>query len=475
MNTNNLVGQERAEINVVVERLRREIGSASVYTDTATIDRYSHDAWPVSVLQDQLGEHPHRPDVVVMADSPLAVSTALRIAKESATPLTPRGLGSSVTGQALPTRGGIVLDLVNLVGEPELDELNQTVSAPAGVRGSDLEAWLAERGYTMNFFPQSLTRSSIGGWVATRATGQLSSKYGGIESAIVSYDVILSDSTACTVEQKPRAAVGPDLRQLFLGSEGTFGIVTRIAMKVYRRAEASISEAWVLSDVVSGTDAMREIYQAGIRPALMRFYDDSETQHAVRGDSVTGCALFLTHDGLASLAAAEHEASREIVIAHGGKSLGSEPVESWYRRRFDFSTVEKLLAEPGGYAETIEVAHLWSGIVPLYEGLVEALAPYADEVLGHFSHVYTQGASLYVILLGKAEDNVEASRRLDVIWRVAMETTTRLGGELSHHHGAGLARQDFISQNLGAQHELIARLKKALDPSGILNPGHLGL
>jgi alkyldihydroxyacetonephosphate synthase len=360
-------------------------------------------------------------------------------------------------------------------GEPELDEMNLIVTVPAGTRGSDLEAWLEERDFTANFFPQSLMRSSVGGWVATRATGQLSSRYGGIEDAVVRYTVILSDGSVMSVGQKPRAAVGPDLKELFLGSEGTFGIVLDVTLKVYRRSPATISEAWLLPNVQAGLTALREIYQSGIRPSLMRFYDPAEARYALKDLASTECALFLSHEGLPSIAGAEHEESRRILGTLGARSLGADPVDSWYERRFDFSAVEELLAEEGGYAETIEVAHLWTGIEELYSALTEALAPLADEVLGHFSHVYLQGISLYVIVLGRAENNREASKRLNQIWHTAMQVTTDLGGELSHHHGAGLARQEFIRQNLGKQYQLIERLKGALDPAGILNPGHLGL
>jgi alkyldihydroxyacetonephosphate synthase len=476
MNTpSSATGLRSQATDEVVSRLTAALSAGRVFVDAGNLDAYSHDAWPVSILENQQGQHPHRPDVVVQASNQAEVVRVLAIARETDTPLVARGLGSSVTGQALPTRGGIVLDLSLLIGEPELDEIDMTVTAPGGVRGSDLESWLALRGYTMNFFPQSLTRSSIGGWIATRATGQLSSKYGGIEQAATAYTVVLSDGTIVELSQKPRAAVGPDLRQLFLGSEGMFGIVTSVTLKIYRVAAATISEAWRLPNVWSGVRAMRSIYQSGLRPSLMRFYDETETRHAIPSYDDGGCALFLSFDSIGTVAEAERTEARRMVEELGGTSLGSAPVESWYSRRFDFSTVEKLLAEDGGYAETIEVAHLWSGIEPLYDDLKAALGPLADEVLGHFSHVYPQGVSLYVILLGRARDNKEAASRLAEIWRTAMEITTRNGGELSHHHGAGLARQAFIPESLGSQHGVIRRLKEALDPAAILNPGHLGL
>ena len=215
--------------------------------------------------------------------------------------------------------------------------------------------------------------------------------------------------------------------------------------------------------------------QSGIRPSLVRFYDEAEAQFAVPDLEVNKCVLFLTHEGLTSISKAEHLESSKIVEASGGVTLGSIPVENWYKRRFDFSAVENILASKGGYAETIEVAHNWSEIEALYSRLVKELTPLSDTVLGHFSHVYTNGASLYVILLGKTDTDEEAVIRLRKLWDTAMTVVTEMGGEISHHHGAGLARQDFIAKSLGKQHEILKKLKSVMDPEGILNPGHLGL
>lgn len=458
----------------LVDTLRDALEGSTVSTDDALLDALGHDAWPVSVVAARRGLHPTRPEAAVMARSEEDVATVLREAAAAGVPVVARGLGSSVTGQPLPTRGGVVLDLEELVGEPELDETDLTVTVPAGYNGGRLETWLGERGYTLNHYPQSLHRSSVGGWLATRATGQLSAKYGGIEQLVAAYRVALTDGTLVDVHSRPRAAVGPDMRQLFLGSEGAFGVVVRVTLRVFRTSALS-TVAYVLPDVPAGLAAMREIVQRGLRPALVRFYDEDETRHAVPGETVDGCALFLGFDGPAEVAAAEERAAAAVVEELGGTSIGSAPVEAWLGRRFDFSTVERYLAAEGGYAETVEVAHLWSGVQGLYDDLREALSPLADEVLMHFSHVYDQGVSLYVILLGHAADDAAAAERLDRIWAVAMETTVAAGGELSHHHGAGLARQEYIPRSLGSQHRLLGVIKHALDPQGILNPGKLGL
>lgn len=458
-----------------LDELRSALPDAAIATDAGTLDSFAHDAWPVAVVDARRGAHPHRPEAVVRARSEQDVVAVLSAAQRFGVPVTPRGLGSSVTGQALPVRGGIVLDLGLIVGEPVLDEVNRMVTAPAGTRAGDLEAWLNQRGRTLNNAPQSLLRSSIGGWVATRETGQLSSKYGGIEQLLVACTVVLASGERLEVGSRPRNAVGPDLRQLFLGSEGAFGVVLSVTLRVFADTGFVRTSAYSMPSVGAGLAVLRQLTQAGIRPALARFYDQSETQHAVPGADPDRCALFLGFDGQPLIANAEAQLCAQTVAKHGGNVLAGDPVGAWLGRRFDFSTVEGYLAERGGYAETIEVAHFWSGIEPLYDALRAALLPLADDVLMHFSHVYDQGVSLYAILLGHDTDDDDAAARLQTLWETAMTVTVEQGGEISHHHGAGLARQRWISESLGSQHQLIGRLKSALDPAGILNPGKLGL
>ncbi len=453
----------------------QDLPDVCIRTDDASRDTYSHDTWPVSTVQGKLKRHPYRPDAIVTLTRVEQVPRILAAANKVGVPVTARGLGSSVTGQPLPQYGGVVLDMSKLVGDPQLDETNLIVDVSAGMCGSDLEEWLNKRGYTTGNYPQSLARSTVGGWLATRESGQCSSRYGSIEDLIVRYTVYLADGTKVPLGANPRAAVGPDLRQLFLGAEGTLGIVTNVALKIFKLPPFSVSEAFRIPSVNAGLTVMRQIIQSGIRPSLVRFYDFTEARFALLDNAFEGCALFLMHEGTRQVAEIEHAVSRELVMAAGGSSLGSQPVQSWLERRYDFSTVEKLMSEPGGYAETIEVAHLWTGIEALHRELTTALRPFADHVLGHFSHVYMQGSSLYVILLGHAPDDETAAKRLDDIWRTAMEVTARLGGEISHHHGAGLARLPYIAKVLGPAHGILQRIKDVLDPESTLNPGKLGL
>jgi alkyldihydroxyacetonephosphate synthase len=459
----------------ITEALQRAVGPENVSVSETDRDAHSHDSWPVASVWAKLGRHPHRPDVVVHVKDANEIAAVVNIASNGQIPVTAWGLGSSVTGQPLPVRGGILLDLSKLVGEPVLDEINHLVTAPAGVRGSDLEAWLNGRGFTLNFSPQSLFRSTIGGWVATRATGQFSSRYGGIENALLGYDAVLADGSIVSLGQRPRAAMGPDLKQILIGSEGTFGVVTSVTLKVYRPAQKRLTDAFELDDLESGLTIMREIAQVGLRPFLVRLYDADEAAHVVQNQPSPVPVLFLGFEGEAAVADAERSIATAIAEGHGARNIGSDPVEAWLGRRFDFSTVENLLATPGGYAETVEVANLWGALPEMYAELKTALAPLADEVLGHFSHIYEQGSSLYIILLGRADTDELALAKLETIWATAMEVVLAHDGEISHHHGGGLARQAWVRRSLGSGFRVLERIKLAMDPKSILNPGKLGM
>ncbi|MEJ2479427.1 MAG: FAD-linked oxidase C-terminal domain-containing protein, partial [Acidihalobacter sp.] len=205
------------------------------------------------------------------------------------------------------------------------------------------------------------------------------------------------------------------------------------------------------------------------------FYDPEEARHAMQDEQFNRCVMFLGFEGLKQVAQAEFEAAKSIWESEGGEDLGPAPVEAWMERRFDFSSVENLLAKNGGLAETIEVAHFWDAILGTYTRLKKSLAPYADEVLGHFSHVYPQGTSLYIILLGQTTNDAEAEARIMKIWETAMQICLDQGAAISHHHGIGIARLPYIRQELGASFTVLERIKAALDPANIMNPGKLGL
>lgn len=464
-----------SKLSQAIEELRDRLGPQAVSTDERDLEATSHDTWPLATKWDLQGLHPNKADVLVRASRTTAIVPVLEIAARHEIPVTVRALGSSVTGQPLPVHGGIVLDVSGIPATYTLNETDLVVTASASSNGGELEDELNALGYTLGHSPQSLYRSTIGGWLSTLATGQFSSLYGGIEDLVVGYTVILATGETVDLSASPRAAMGPDLRQVFIGSEGTLGVITSVTLKVFPLPAAELVQTFVMPDVAAGLAFMREQASLGLRPFLLRFYDTEEARHAMADPTFDSPVLFLGSRGVREMAETELRVLTKLALEHGGREIGPEGARQWLGRRFDWSSVEESLAVPGGYAETIEVAHTWERIGELHAVLKEALAPYADEVLAHFSHVYTQGTSMYLILYGQVGTDSEAVAQLEQIWRVAMDICLQHGAELSHHHGGGLARSPYSRRSLGSAHLVLQRLKSALDPAGILNPGKLGL
>ncbi len=444
-------------------------------SSTEAIAAHSYDWWPVAAKWRQNGRSPCAPDVVVFPESVEDISKILSWANEARVPVTAWGLGSSVVGQPLAEMGGISLDLSRMNKIIAVDETNLIVRAEAGVVGGRLEEHLNALGFTLNHSPQSLHRSTVGGWLATRATGQFSSRYGGVEDLCYSFVAVLADGEVVTTADTPRMAVGPDLRHALIGSEGCLGVISEVALKIFPRAEQRLFETIAFKTVEDGVLAIRAIMAKGLRPFLLRFYDTGEARHAMKDEAYASPVMFLGCEGVRAVAAAELKACIDVCATLGGEPEGPKGAESWMSRRYDFSTIEGFVSRPEGVAETIEVSNNWSRIMDTYNVLTERLRPLATEVLGHFSHSYTTGISLYVILLGDAADSEQSEARIKDIWKIAMEAALETGASISHHHGAGLARAPYVRRSLGSSFRLLQSMKDALDPNNILNPGKLGL
>jgi alkyldihydroxyacetonephosphate synthase len=293
---------------------------------------------------------------------------------------------------------------------------------------------------------------------------------------LLSLAVALPTGELIETRLAPRAALGPELREIFIGAEGTLGVVLEATLKISPLAERRILDTLAYPTVAAGLEAMRLLARSGLRPFLARLYDPAEARHLRSAPAASGEeSLFLVgFEGLDGVAQAEYAAGLKVLTDLGGVRQGPEVAERWMARRFDFSTIENRLALPGGLAETIEIAHFWDGIYDTYADLKLRLAPLAQDVWGHFSHVYPQGVSLYIILLGEESDAAAAEERLRQIWRTAMQVAREHGAAISHHHGVGLARQAYLRGELGTSYALLESLKRTLDPNMILNPGKLG-
>jgi alkyldihydroxyacetonephosphate synthase len=195
----------------------------------------------------------------------------------------------------------------------------------------------------------------------------------------------------------------------------------------------------------------------------------------MRNQEYPNPVMFLGTSGVKEVAEVELAACVKFAEAKGGRVVDNQGTENWMGRRFDFSAVENVLGKPGGVAETIEISHDWDGIVRTHALLKEKLRVISKNVLGHFSHAYVDGVSLYIILVSEEETLEDSRRAIDDIWRISMEGALETGASIAHHHGVGLARDPYVVRSLGNGHKIIATVKAGLDPKGILNPGKLGL
>jgi alkyldihydroxyacetonephosphate synthase len=465
----------------VVRALRTELGDDRVSTDPEVLARMGSDTWPLRLAQVVLGRPPNRPLAVVRPTSVAEVATAVRVLATHDVAVVPRGGGSGVVGGADAPSDAVVLDLGALDGILALDEDNLHVCVGAGVMLGQLEAWLQERGYTTGHYPQSIDLAQVGGLVATRSSGQFSSKYGSIEDLVLGLEVVLPDAEIVRMSPMPRRAVGPDLRALWIGSEGTLGVITEVTLKVVPLPEERCMQAFALPSFAHGLAAMRKFMRVGWRPALVRLHDAFETRRGFGGELAEGVAadeviLLLLSEGPRSYASTEMTALGEIVVAEGGRSLGAEPVEKWLARRNDVRHFEQYI-HAGAIVDTIEVAASWAAIARIHTLVCEQVPQQVAtlrHISGHSSHSYPQGTNLYFSFV--AEPAVDARAAEDVyrgVWAAVMDITLREGGTISHHHGIGRMRTPWVGEDLGSAHRLLEVIERSLDPRGIMNPGVL--
>lgn len=507
----------------IVSEFATALGADAV--SVAAHDRllYARDMYPVSLMHMAEGTHRHFPDLIVRPANTAEVVTAVRLAKKHRLPVIPYGAGSGVCGGTLPVRGGVMLDVKRMNRVLAVNDADLTVTAQSGVMGQTLENHLNHRGYTLGHFPSSIHCSTLGGWVAARSAGQNSSKYGKIEDMVTELEWVMPGGEVIRTAGLTRAG-GPDVRQLMIGSEGTLGVCTEAVCRISPAPEERLFIGYYFPDVPTGVETMRLIMQNGLRPAAMRLYDPLDTmmvgksgpeedsggglmdyvpiqqieakvrtlipkafrrtQRALAGMADVmnraerfakdGCLMILMFEGERRVAQYEYEAAMHVAERLGGKSAGPAPALRWFKNRHHVSYKMSKVFYNGAFVDTIEVACPWARIGALYEDVRAAIKPLAF-IMAHFSHAYTDGGSIYFTFVSSAKDAAEAERKHKEIWRTAMNKAIEHKATVSHHHGIGLSKAEYLKRELGDFFPALAALKAAWDPDAGFNPGKLGL
>jgi alkyldihydroxyacetonephosphate synthase len=452
-------------------RERLEATGAGVSSDPPDVAEASRDWWPLAMIWALDAQVAARASLVVRPHDTAQVQHVLRICNDAGVPVTAAAGRSGVCGASVPAYGGVLLDLTAISGIVGVDRTSMLVDVRAGTFGDVFEDELrAQHGVTCGHWPQSMALSTVGGWVACRGAGQLSTRYGKIEDIVEGLDVVLADGTVVHTGGAPRAAVGPDLTQLFLGSEGTLGIVVGARLRAHPLPQSEVRAAFAFTSFADGLDAMRRIVQRGATPAVLRLYDATEADRSYH----TGAAhlLLMLDEGDAHVT----EATRRIVDEECATAEPSDiaHVEHWLRNRNDVSALEALISR-GLVVDTMEIAGPWRALPTIYERTIAAIrgVEHTLAASAHQSHSYLDGGCLYFTFAGRPP----ADQREDyyrTVWDAGQYAVLENGGALSHHHGVGLNRARFVRDALGDGLSVLQSVKDALDPNGILNPGKLG-
>jgi alkyldihydroxyacetonephosphate synthase len=381
----------------------------------------------------------------------------------------------------VPDHGGVVLDLSQMGRVIEIDEQALTATAEAGVNGRRFERLLNERGLSFPHYPASAEWASVGGYVAARGSGVLSSRYGKIEDQILSLRVVTPTGDVIDTLPVPRHAVGPELTQLFVGSEGTLGVITRVTVKLIPLPPHRRFEAVAMPSLEEGVEGLRQVMQRGVRPAVIRFYDADATSgslSAVVGRPLEGPTALLIFEGEREIADAEADVSLRCLAERGGRPLEPELCRTWWERRYDFYHPPHYPTLPSMWG-TIDAVAPYGAILDVYRAIRAALVPFEDVGLRlrtHFSHWYEWGTMVYPrFVIPDVSAHPDPVGLYGDIWRAGVEAILGAGGVINDHHGVGATLAPYVERQWGAPaYATLNRLKRALDPANVMNPGKLG-
>ena len=421
------------------------------------------DTWPLG-----LKRRPARaaPAAVVAAKSQETVSSVLRLAAAAGATVQVQGAGTNVVG-CLDGTPDVVLRLAmdRIVG---LDEASQVVTAQAGVTGGRLEGYLNERGFTLGHYPQSLDHSTVGGWVATRATGTASARFGGVERTVCGLEGVLPNGEAFRIPPRPRVPGGLDALQLVSGAEGSLAVITTVCLAVSRLVP-EVRVNGVLPDFATGLEVQRELIQRSLPVGVARLLNPAETA-AVLGaepDPAGSCLLILSFLGEPPVADFGESAAVEVIAAAGGAVVSSDAADSWWDNRLAGpSLIEGLNRDIGAFFDTIELGVVWRSAAALADALQAEVGSLVDRLWMHSSHIYSNGIGLYLAFWIHSDDDDSACARGRAVWERALDLSDRHGGTIGHHHGIGAARSARYLRS--AEGRIHLSIKRALDPGGVL-------
>ena len=459
------------------------VGAEYLRDDDEARVRHTRGKSTRDLLRIRSGQAEDAPDAILLPASEDEVIAVLRSCAEHRVAVVPFGGGTSVVGGLEPRREGfagvIALDLRRLNRLIDLDEISRTATLEPGLRGPEAEQLLGERGYTIGHHPQSFRYATIGGFAAARSSGQASAGYGRFDERVVSLSLATSEGVL-RLGRAPRSAAGPDLRQLVLGSEGAFGVITSVTVEVSPAPEVKHYDGWRLPSFAEGTAALRRLTQDGPTPTVLRLSDEVETALNLArptefgADAAGGCLAIAGYEGRREEVAARRAAASQVIRQFGGQR-DEDAGASWDQGRYQGPYLRDAMLDAGALVETLETVTFWSNVPALYEAvrtaLTEALTAQGSPpvVLCHISHVYRSGASLYFTVGAGAREDPLA--QWQAAKQAAGEAILTNGGSITHHHGIGVDHRDQIvdvGEQGGGRQRIRVRVRRREGEDGLV-------
>lgn len=433
-------------------------------------------------------------DAVFLPSTHEEVRSVLDAAAAGNWAVVPFGGGTSVVdGVDVTDRLTIGIAFWRMNAVAHLDPESGEVLVQPGITGPELERWLAARGFTWSHLPQSWERASIGGYVATRSSGQASTGYGRSDATVTKLRVA-TPSADFVLGKAPASAAGPDLQQVFIGSEGSFGVITEVGLRVRPLPEKQVYDGVLFPTFAAGTRAFRQLLQERTPADVMRLSDadESAVNLAMSGlqgwkkqafDRYTslrkvdgGCLAIVGWEGPADVVKARRGHAHTLFGRFGGVNMGGMVGNAWRKGRYSGPYLRDDLLDAGYLVETLETANEWSELDATYDAVHAAIRSTLGNCLigTHLSHIYPTGASLYFTVIAALEtDPVAQWRRAK---RAATDALVATDATITHHHAVGRDHAPWLAAEIGESGvDLLRAIKAKVDPQGIMNPGVLGL
>ncbi|MFX0018941.1 MAG: FAD-binding oxidoreductase [Promethearchaeota archaeon] len=460
----------------IKEKLIEIVGNGNVSSDEIDLLAYSRDSTLITLNWTIQGRNAALPDFVVWPENIGQISEILRLANNEKIPIIPYGEGSGVVGGAIPIYGGIIVDMKKFNRILEINNKDLTVTVETGINGMNLERYLNAKGYTTGHIPQSLYASSLGGWIAHRAAGQFSTKYGKIEDIVLGMEIVLPQGNIIDFKPIVRASTGPQINKLFIGAEGTLGIVTRATLKIWPFPEKRALISYAFPTIEDSFNATREIMREHIFPAVIRIYDQFETERHFEQieQAKDKIMVIFVCEGNDKLVDLEETITKEKCEINKGINCGEGPVEHWFETRFRVTETSTMPPYKIVF-DTIEVASSWDNAPKVYHNVINSMNSLKGNLMitAHISHFYPNGVGIYFSFGGVPSKESSDLEFYQECWDTTVRSVLDAGGSIAHHHGIGINRSHWMEEEWGKSIDIMRNIKRLLDPNSILNPGKL--